>query len=155
MGCQQGMGRLRKCYHDADFKGRLVSAPGLERAYTDFSVFCCDAVWRTCEEDDSASLRRSVQGSNLLVEASLSEWPKVAHAVSRGSSPSKNRNGLHPYASVHEKAANISGPESHPEKNSDDAWAWCPRISLLYTATLTGHFQFGPEQRLFIVAPCI
>ena len=26
MGCQQGMGRLRKCYHDADFKGRLVSA---------------------------------------------------------------------------------------------------------------------------------
>jgi hypothetical protein len=79
----------------------------------------------------------------------------VAHAVSRGSSPSKSRNGLHPYASVHEKATNIPGPESHPEKNSDDAWAWCPRISLLYTANLTGRFQFGPEQRLFIVAPCM
>jgi hypothetical protein len=79
----------------------------------------------------------------------------VAHAVSRGSSPGKNRNGLHPYAPVHEKATNIPGPESHPEKNSDDAWAWWLRISLLYTANLTGHFQFGREPRLFIVAPCI
>ena len=100
-------------------------------------------------------MRSSVPGSNLLVEASSYELPKVAHAVSRGSSTSKNRNGLHPYASVHEKATNIPGPESHPYKNSDDAWAGCPRISLPYTAHLTGHFQFGRDPRLFIVAPCI
>jgi hypothetical protein len=94
-------------------------------------------------------------GSTLLVKAPLSE-AKGGSAVSRGSSPSKNRNGLYPYASVHEKATNIPRPESHPEKNSDDAWTLCPRISLLYTANLTDLFPIRSHQRrFFIVAPCI
>lgn len=84
-GLPAGHGATEEMLPRRGFERPIGVSPGLERAYTDFSVFCCDAVWRTCEEGDSASLRRSVQGSNLLVEASLSEWPKVAHAVSRGS----------------------------------------------------------------------
>jgi hypothetical protein len=50
---------------------------------------------------------------------------------------------------------NIPRLESHPEKHSVVAWTWCPRDPLLYATNLTGRFQFGRSQRLFIVAPCI